>query len=196
MKSNRSKKLRPVTVVLLGIAGLFCALLLFVFILVPLFGPFGSVAVPASCTDKASHLPASRDYHLPGIGIGTLLVENADLAIVVFADYGQSPFYTHVYIVNRLTNQVVNEFDFPTNVVDAGFDGKTLYLFNDTLGHFVSGSNGKSISYVITSDNYRGLYEPSRIQSDLTISGITTSHTLVFRRHIHMWNIVRGCYLS
>ena len=196
MKTKSSTKLNLAKVVLLTIFGLLCALLLFIFVLLPLFGPFGSVSVPASCTDQASHLPANRRYIVPGIGTGTLLVENANIAIIVVADYGQSPFYTHVYIVNRHTNQVAAAFGFPTNVIDAGFDGNTLYLFNDTLGHFVSASNGTSISYIVTSDNYRGLYEPNRVQSDLTISGIATNHTLIFRHHIHMWNIVHGCYLS
>jgi hypothetical protein len=196
MKPRRSTKRNPVKVAPVGIFGLLCALLLFMFILLPLFGPFGDVAVPASCTDKAPHLPASRQYTVLGVGTGTLLGENADIAIVVLADYGRSPFYTHVYIVNRHTNQVANEFDFPTNVVDAGFDGNTLYLFNDKLGYFLSAINGKSMRFIVTSDNYRGLYEPNRVQSDLTISGVTTNFTLIFRHYIHMSNIVRGCYLS
>ena len=125
-----------------------------------------------------------------------MLVENANVAVVVLANYGQTPFYTHVYIVNRHTNQIANAVEFPTNVVDAGFDGDTLYLFNDTLGYFVSAVNGQPISDIVTNDNYRGLYEPNRVQTDLTISGITSSHTLFFRHHIPMANIVRGCYLT
>jgi hypothetical protein len=97
--------------------------------------------------------------------------------------------------MDRHTNQIANYFDFPTNVIDAGVDGDTLYLFNDKLGHFDSTVNGESISDVITSDNYRGLYEPNRVQSDLTISGITLKHTLMFRHLVHMSNIVHGCYL-
>jgi len=193
MRMGHATRLRSIIV---GILGLSCALLIVVFILPPLFEPFGSVGVPASCTNQTSHLPTSRNYAVPNVGTGSLLVENANIAVVVIADYGQSPFYTHVYIVNRHSNQAVNFFDFPTNVIDAGFDGDTLYLFNDKLGHFVSAVNGQSISDVVTSDNYRGLYEPNRVQSDLTISGITFSHTLIFRHHIPMSNIVRGCYLK
>jgi hypothetical protein len=196
MKAKSSRKPRLVMVVPVTIISLPCALLLFIFVLLPLFAPFGSVGVPASCTDQASHLPSNRQYLVPGVGTGTLLVENTNIAIIVFADYGQSPFYTHVYIVNRHINRVANVFDFPTNVIDAGFDDNTLYLFNDTLGYFVSALNGKSMSFIVTSDNYRGLYESNRVQSDLTISGITTNHTLMFRHYIHMSNIVRGCYLS
>ena len=196
MKTKRFRQLHLVKLVPVSIVSLLCALPLFIFVLLPLFGPFGSVGVAASCTDQASHLPASRQVPLPRVGTGTLLVANADIAVIVLADYGQSPFYTHVYIVNRHTNQVANEFAFPTNVIDAGFDDNTLYLFNDKLGHFVSAINGKSMSYIVTSDNYRGLYASNRVQSDLTISGITTNHTLVFRHYVHMSNIVRGCYLS
>ncbi len=171
-------------------------LLLVRFIGLPLFEPFGSVAVPDSCTDQASQLPASRHYTVSGIGAGTVLVENADLAVVVIANYGQSPFYTHVYIVNRHTNQVANFFDFPTNVIDAGFDDSTLYLFNDKLGYFVSASTEKAVSNIVTNDNYRGLYEPHRVQSDLTISGISANHRVFFRQYVHMSNIVHGCYFS
>jgi hypothetical protein len=195
MKTKRFRLLHLVKLVSMSIVSLLCALLLFLFILLPLFGPFGSVGVPASCTDQASHLPASRQVTVPGVGTGTLLIENAHIATIVLADYGQSPFYTRVYIVNRDTNQVANEFDFPTNVIDAGFDDNTLYLFNDTLGYFLSAINGKPFSFIVTSDNYRGLYEPNRVQSDLTISGITANHTLLFRHYVHMSNIVRGCYL-
>ncbi|HEU5346704.1 MAG TPA: hypothetical protein VFU60_20315 [Ktedonobacterales bacterium] len=182
--------------IVLGVLALACALLIVVFIVLPLVGPFSSVAVPANCTIQTSHLPASRDYAVPGVGTGAMLVENANVAVVVLANYGQTPFYTHVYIVNRHTNQIANAVEFPTNVVDAGFDGDTLYLFNDTLGYFVSAVNGQPISDIVTNDNYRGLYEPNRVQTDLTISGITSSHTLFFRHHIPMANIVRGCYLT
>lgn len=193
MHMGLAKKLR---LIMIGIFGVSCALLLFVFIVLPLVGPFGSVSVPARCTIQTSHLPTSRNYAIRGVGTGAMLVENAHVAVVVFANYGQSPFYTHVYIVNRHTDQVANYFVFPTNVIDAGFDGDTLYLFNDKLGYFVSAVNGQSISDVVTSDNYRGLYEPNRVQSDLTISGITFNGTLFFRHHIPMSNIVRGCFLQ
>ncbi len=196
MITNSVRKLNLVKVAPVGIFSLLCALLLFIFVLLPLFGPFGSVAVPANCTDQASHLPTNREFTVPMVGTGTLLVENAAIAVIVVADYGKSPFYTHVYIVNRHTNQAANEFDFPTNVIDAGFDDSALYLFNDKLGHLVSSRNGQSISYIVTSDNYRGLYASNRVQSDLTISGITTNYMLIFRHHIHMSNIVRGCYLN
>ena len=196
MTTNSVSKLNLVKVAPVGIFSLLCALLLFTFVLLPLFGPFGSVSVPANCTDQASHLPTSRQFTIPRVGRGTLLVENADIATIVVADYGKSPFYTHVYIVNRHTNQVANEFDFPTNIIDAGFDDNTLYLFNDKLGYFTSAITGYPMSFIVTSDNYRGLYESNRVQSDLTISGITANHTLMFRHYVHMSNIVRGCYLS
>lgn len=182
--------------IILGLFGLGCALLLFFFILLPLFGPFASIEVPANCTNQTSHLPANRQYVVPGVGVGALLVENTQVAVVVVANYGQSPFYTHVYVMNRHANQIANEFEFPTNVIDAGFDGDTLYLFNDTLGHFLSAVNGQPIGELVTSDNYRGLYEPNRVQTDLTISGITANRTFTFQHHIPMANIVRGCYLA
>lgn len=108
MKFMHLGRARTLLLVMSCVLGLSCVMGLFLFILLPLFGPFASVAVPASCTDHISHLPASRDYAVPGIGTGALLVENAHVAVVVIADYGQSPFYTHVYIVNRHTNQVAN----------------------------------------------------------------------------------------
>jgi hypothetical protein len=196
MNTKRLARRSAVKAVPVALFGLLAVVLLFIFVLLPLFGPFGSVSVPEGCTDQASHLPASREYTVPGIGTGALLVENAEIATIVIANYGQSPFYTHVYVVNRHTKQVASSFDFATNVIDAGFDDKTLYLFNDKLGHFVSAMTGESIHYVVTSDNYRGLYEPNRVQSDLTISGITTDHTFIFRHYMHMSNIVHGCYLS
>lgn len=187
---------RVVTVVPVALVGALGVLLLVVFVALPLVGSFGSVSVLENCTDLASHLPASREYALPGIGTGTLLVENADIAAIVMANYGETPFTTQVYLVNRHTNQVANSFEFPTNVIDAGFDDTALYLFNDKLGHFVSARTGESINFVVTSDNYRGLYEPHHVQSDLTISGITSDHTLIFRHYVHMANIVHGCYFS
>lgn len=196
MKTERRARLSMVKVVPVGIFGLLCVLLLFIFIVLPLFAPFGSVNVPASCTDQTSHLPASRQYAVPGIGTGTLLVENADIATVVVADYGQAPFYTHVYVVNRRTNQVTNYFDFPTNVVDAGFDDTTLYLYNDKLGYFLSATSGERVSYIVTNDNYRGLFEPNRVQSDLVISGVTTDGTVMFRHYVRVSNIVHGCYFG
>lgn len=108
MKFMHLGRARTLLLVMSCVLGLSCVMGLFLFILLPLFGLFASVAVPASCTDHISHLPASRDYAVPGIGTGALLVENAHVAVVVIADYGQSPFYTHVYIVNRHTNQVAN----------------------------------------------------------------------------------------
>lgn len=179
----------------LGIPGLLLGVVLFLFVLVPLFGPFNSVSVPASCTDRVSHLTSLPGYSLPGVGTGTVLIRNANAAVVVVSDYGKSPFYTHVYVLNRSTGQVANYFDFPTNVVDAGFDGDTLYLFNDKLGHFVNARSGKSINDSVTSDNYRGLYQADRVQTDLTISGMTANHAVFFRHHIQMVNIVHGCYL-
>ena len=182
----RKKVLR---LTIFGIFGLVLALLILVFVLLPLFGPFSSIAIPASCSDEVSHLASVANFSIPGIGTGKLLTKNADVAVVVAANYGQSPFYTYVYVVNlRHANHVANYFAFPTNVVDAGFDGDTLYLFNDKLGHFVSAVNGESTHDIVTSDNYRGLYKPNRIQTDLTISGITAGHSIIFRHHIHMTN--------
>ena len=85
MKTKSVGKLNVVKVAAVGIFGLLCALLLFIFVLLPLFGPFGSVGVPAGCTNQASHLPTSRQFIVPGVGRGTLLVENADIAIIVVA---------------------------------------------------------------------------------------------------------------
>lgn len=196
MKVSQMGKTKTPRRIIIGVLALACALLLIVFIGLPLAEPFASVAVPADCTTDTSHLPASRDYTVPGVGVGAMLVENAHLAVVVVANYGQTPFYTHVYLVNRHTNQIADSLVFPTNVVDAGFDGDTLYLYNDKLGYFVSAVSGQPINDVVTNDNYRGLYEPNRVQTDLTISAITASHTLIFRHHLPMANIVRGCYLA
>lgn len=179
-----------------GIPSLLLAVALSVFVFMPLLGPFSSVTVPTGCTDRVSHLSSLRSYSVAGAATGRLLLKNADSALVVSSDYGRSPFYTHVYVLNRHSGHVANYFEFPTNVIDAGFDGDTLYLFNDKLGHFVNARDGSSIKDWVTSDNYRGLYEPDRVQSDLTISGIAADHSLIFRHHIHMVNIVHGCYLK
>lgn len=168
------------------------------FVAQPVIAHFGRDQVPADCSDAVSHLPTSRNYPISGYGTGTLVAENATTAVVVAADYGGTPFVAHVSVVNKADQRVMRAFDFSNDIVNAGFDGGTLYLFNDKLGYFVDTNRGALLSNIIESDNYRGLFETNGsrfVQSDITVSAITSHWTLISRHHFHMSSVAYGCYL-
>ncbi|HEX4206859.1 MAG TPA: hypothetical protein VHZ51_22185 [Ktedonobacteraceae bacterium] len=173
-------------------------ILLSYFVVQPVLAPFDSVQVPPNCTTSLSHLPESRDYIIAGDGRGTLLAENTSTAVVVAADYGKAPFIAYVHVIDKASERIIQTFDFHNDIVDAGFDGDTLYLFNDKLGYFVDTKSGALLHNIIETDNYRGLFESNGnrfVQSDITVSAITSTWHLIVRHHFHMSSIAYGCYL-
>lgn len=168
------------------------------FVIQPVLAHFDRVQVPADCNTAVSHLPTSREYAIPGEGTGTLLIENATTAVVVAANYGDTPFAAHAYVINKPDHRVIQTFDFSNDIVDAGFDGDRLYLFNDKLGYFVDAHSGAMLRNTIESDNYRGLFVSGGnrfVQSDITVSAITSDWHLILRHRFHMSSIAYGCYL-
>ncbi len=164
----------------------------------PVLAPFDRIQVPADCNTAGSHLPTSREYAIPGGGTGTLLIENNTTAVVVAADYGGTPFAAHVYVIDQPDQRVMRTFDFSNDIVDAGFDGDRLYLFNDKLGYFIDAHSGALLRNVIESDNYRGLFVLGGnrfVQSDIMVSAITSDGHLILRHRFHMSSIAYGCYL-
>lgn len=168
------------------------------FVVQPVLAHFDRDQIPADCNTAVSHLPASRDYAIPGDGTGTLLIENATTAVVVAANYGDTPFAAHVYVISKPDQRVIRAFDFGNDIVDAGFDGNRLYLFNDKLGYFVDANSGALLSNIVETDNYRGLFVSGGnrfVQSDITVSAITSDWHLISRHHFHMSSVAYGCYL-
>jgi hypothetical protein len=168
------------------------------FVVQPVLAPFDSVRVLTNCTTSLSHLPESRGYTIPDDGRGTLLAENASTAVVVAADYGKAPFIAHAYVIDKASERIIRTFDFHNDIVDAGFDGDTLYLFNDKLGYFVATKSGALLHNIIETDNYRGLFESNGnrfVQSDITVSAITSAWHLIVHHHFHMSSVAYGCYL-
>ncbi|QBD75936.1 hypothetical protein EPA93_07905 [Ktedonosporobacter rubrisoli] len=124
--------------------------------------------------------------------------ENTSTAVVVAADYGKAPFLAHAYIIDKASERIIQTFDFHNDIVDAGFDGDTLYLFNDKLGYFVDTKSGAQLHNILETDNYRGLFESNGnrfVQSDITVSAITSTWHLIVRHHFHMSSVAYGCYL-
>jgi hypothetical protein len=71
---------------------------------------------------------------------------------------------------------------FPSDVVDGGFDGDTLYLFNNKVGYCFGRRTGEPAHDVVQSDDYRGLFARSGgpfVQTDITLSALTSSGQLV-----------------
>jgi len=136
-KSKRKASLVASSVAV-GAVGILFVILFGYFVMQPVLAPFDSVRVPPNCTTSLSHLPESRDYTIPGNGRGTLLAENTSTAVVVAAYYGKAPFIAHAYVIDKASKRIIRTFDFHNDIVDAGFDGDTLYLFNDKLGYFVA----------------------------------------------------------
>jgi hypothetical protein len=168
------------------------------FVAQPVLSPFARTEVPAACNLTASHLPESRGFTIPGYGAGTLVAEGAGVAVVVKANPGDVPFVVSVFVIRTATQEVMRTLTFPTDIVDAGFDGDRLYLFNDKLGFFIDGSSGATLSNIVESDNYRGLFtEGGRrfVQSDITVSAVTGSWQLILRHHFHMASIAYGCFM-
>lgn len=179
-----------------AISALF-SILLGYFVVQPVLAHFDSVQVPSHCNTSVSHLPESRDY-IAGDDRGTLLAENTSTAVVVTADYGKAPFIAHVSVIEKASERIIQTFDFQNDIVDAGFDGDTLYLFNDKLGYFVDTKSGALLHNIIETDNYRGLFESNGnrfVQSDITVSAITSTGHLIVRHHFHMSSVAYGCYL-
>lgn len=173
------------------------SILLGYFVVQPVLAHFDSMQVPSYCNTSVSHLPRSRDYIIPGEGRGTLLAENTSTAVVVATDYGKAPFLTHAYVIDKASERILQTFDFQDDNVDAGFDGDTLYLFNDNIGYFVDAKSGIRLHNIVLIDNYRALFESNGnrfVQSDITISGITSTWHLIVRHHFHMSGVAYGCY--
>lgn len=194
------KALSRKSILLSGIAAILAlfSISLGYFVVQPVLAHFDSVQVPANCNTSVSHLPESRDYVIAGNGRGTLLAENTSTVVVVMANYGKVPFITHVYIIDKASERIIQTFDFHNDIVDAGFDGDTLYLFNDKLGYFVDTKSGTLLHNIVETDNYRGLFESNGnrfVQSDITVSAITSTWRLIVRHHFHMSSIAYGCYL-
>lgn len=82
--------------------------------------------------------------------------------------------------------------------MDAGFDGDTLYIFNNKIGYFFGARTGDPVHYLIENDNYRGMFASSGelfVQTDITVSAITTTGHVVWHHHFPMQNIICGCYI-
>jgi len=169
------------------------------FVILPVLAPFDGVQIPPYCTESVSHLPSSLNYAIPGVGTGTLLVSDAQSAVVVTANYGGTPFSSTVYVINKSSNQIVRSLTFSNDIIDATINDGSLYLFNDKLGYFLNATTGELLPFLVKADNYRGLYtsgDPRWLQTSFEMSAIRSDGSLISHLKLHFTNIAFGCFFS
>lgn len=160
--------------------------------------PFSSVAVPPSCSDAISHLPAGRAYQVPGVGTaGTLLTSSSTSAVVLVANYGHRPFRSTVYLIDRQRDAVVRSLDFSNDVIAARIDHGVLYLYDQALLYPMDATTGRTLHGVVRFDNFRLLYESGgerRMQTSAAISSWGFDGHLVDAFNDHFATVAYGCY--
>lgn len=137
--------------------------------------PYASKTVPPSCSTSVSHIPATAQYDIPGVGSGVLLTQDSTTAVAITANYGQTPFTVDAYVVSKNRRSVLRHLSLANTELAAAIHAGTVYLFNDKIGYWTDAGTGQPINYFIESDNYRGIYTSGNtryVQTDFVISSL------------------------
>lgn len=174
-----AKEDKPALLLMSGSAILLILAVLFVLIYValPIFS-YESVRLPASCIDGASnsssHMPLYRNYTIPGIGTGRLIASDDNSAVVAMSDYGQLPYASTVYLVNKSENKILR-------------------------GFYFNAENGENARILLTFDNYRGIFTSDNstyMQTTFEISVFYADGSVASHRRMYMNCTAYGCFID
>jgi hypothetical protein len=186
---------------LLAALGLLAAMVVLIgtYLFFVIASPYASEPVPASCSTSVSHIPATAQYDIPGVGSGVLLTEDSTTAVAITANYGQTPLTVDGYIVSKNRRSVLRHLSLANAELAAAIHGGTVYLFNDKIGYWTDAGTGQPINYFVESDNYRGIYTSGSaryVQTDFVISSLGAGPSAVFNLHLPLAVIAYGCVVA
>jgi hypothetical protein len=172
------------------------AILVVSYVVVVIASPYESRQIPADCTANSSHLPATLRYDIPGSGPGTLVTSDSTTAVVLVANYGDSPLSSEVFLISKSSGTILRSLTFNDDVVIAGLHAGAVYLFNDKILYLIDASSGETVHPPFESDNYRGVFFSNGLrylQTSLLITTIGPGSNVTFNLHLSLAGIAFGC---
>ncbi len=196
-----AKKNRSLAIAISAAAGLSLVVCVVIIVILPVFS-FSSAEIPAACLEHASNhgsdLPSNLGYAVPGVGIGTLLAEDARSAAVAVSDRGSFPFKTSLYLINKDGNQVIRSLSFDNDFLSVGIHQGIVYIYNDKILYLVDASSGEDVRSFLKIDNFRGVYRSGQtwtVQTDVEISAIGLGGALWSHVKLPLQSTAYGCFI-
>jgi hypothetical protein len=189
--------------------GIVFVLFVFTYVVLPQFART-NVRLPEFCDglDGSFTPPSHLSYTLPGIGAGILITSDAEIAVVTTIDDDYPPYPSTVHLVNKNDNKILRSMHFSNDVISAGIDQDTVYIFNDKLGYLIDKRTGSPEENFLLIDNYGGLTETDRpivsrasdshwyMETTAVISSWGVDGTVKSRPHLTFNGFARGCFIS
>ncbi len=161
----------------------------------PLLAPSSDAAVPASCNEGHSQLPASRMIQVAGVGRVFLLLRHRGVSVALAADYGSRPFTAQVYVVTA-RGAVAQSMTFANDKVAAGASGGLLIIYNSSIAYQFLLPSGKAASEVVWVDKFRNSFTTANatfVNTNLAYSAIGNEGLAVDHR-LPLAVVADGCW--
>ena len=136
-------------------------------------------------------MPVDRVQDLAGVGTVALVAADSSAEVAFGSDTA--------YLLKLPERSVLWEQPFASGEISAAFQSGTAFVFDDTIGYFLSESTGEIQPHVIESDNYRGLLTSNggrQVQTDMIYSWITQGGGVELFRHLDFAVLTSGCVIA